>query len=432
MAVSEIKKIEEYMADLQQSRHGHSFAFLAERVESRQEAAHHLYIMPHLNGEDAAAVVLGGTGDAGNNLRAYNGYLKKVQNFARSVEEIKNSNLRLAVAICNYGHYYNEYLARDLWYKKLLFPAEYSKTMAENQRDLPDTLFPQYERDIFNAVILPRIAGRTMKGREQRLSFADAQRRIGKLVLIGHCHGAHVAMKLEHMMGQKMAELGYDNTEIRRIQSQLTLIAYAPEAPLHKSNMRVIAFASAQDTHNPYQTLYDEYLRQKDFGVVYFGYNNCDIMRCTAIDKAGIEGNPPRVMKLQKVDGNWFDEITREKAAAQDLHGPETPDADNLSEHEFLGFTAKDNMSNAAKLMQRFFGNAVKNSLLHAIRQTGNKYQKLPSTDKLLAENKNQRRALCLAKLQHIKQMMMLTYFGNKKKLRAQAAWRQQHTVRLG
>ena len=279
MAVSAIKKIEEYMADLRQSRRGHSFAFLAERAEGRPDAAHHLYVMPHLNGEDAAAVVLGGTGDAGNNLRAYNGYLKKVQNFAYTVPEIKNSNLRLAVAVCDYGRYYDEYLARDLWYKKLLFPAEYAKTTAENQKDLPNTLFPQYERDIFNTVILPRIAGRSLNGKEQRLSFADAQRRIGKLVLIGHCHGAHVAMKLEYMMKQKMAELGYNNQEICHIQSQLTLIAYAPEAPLEQSAMRVIAFASAQDTHNPYQNYYDEYLRHKDFGVVYFGYNNCDIMR---------------------------------------------------------------------------------------------------------------------------------------------------------
>lgn len=107
---------------------------------------------------------------------------------------------------------------------------------------LMDTIKPQYIKQLFDALILPRISEDGKK-----LDKNEAIKRIRNLTIWAHCHGAYVFLSLEELMQQKMAELGYTPSEMRDIQKQLFCVAFAPMMPLDASKSTVLSFASMYD-----------------------------------------------------------------------------------------------------------------------------------------------------------------------------------------
>lgn len=100
----------------------------------------------------------------------------------------------------------------------------------------------QYIDELFHRVMLPRISDNGA-----RLPVATAMERVRKINVVAHCHGAYVAQRLEEKMWQKMRELGYTPSEMKRIQSQMLIVAHAPACPLGKSHSRFISFMSSYD-----------------------------------------------------------------------------------------------------------------------------------------------------------------------------------------
>ena len=62
------------------------------------------------------------------------------------------------------------------------------------QEATADEYNPQYVDGLFEKAILPRIS--SLNGKE-KLSVEEACKRIRKLNIVTHCHGAYVALKLE-------------------------------------------------------------------------------------------------------------------------------------------------------------------------------------------------------------------------------------------
>ena len=100
----------------------------------------------------------------------------------------------------------------------------------------------QYIDELFKKTLLHRISNNG-----KRLSLHDAMQRIRKLNIVAHCHGAYVAQKLTDKAYKKMQELGYSEQEIKKILSQLLIVAHAPAYNPIKQNARFLGFVSAFD-----------------------------------------------------------------------------------------------------------------------------------------------------------------------------------------
>ena len=102
---------------------------------------------------------------------------------------------------------------------------------------------PPYIQEMFDRVLLPRISD----GRGHRLDTDTALRRVRKLNLMAQCHGGHVIRMMEQIMTETMDQMGYSKEEIKQIQSQVLVTAYAPSCKLGDSKFQFISFMSAYD-----------------------------------------------------------------------------------------------------------------------------------------------------------------------------------------
>ena len=132
----------------------------------------------------------------------------------------------------------------------------------------PEISNPEYIDRLFEKTILYRISENG-----QKLPVEEAQRRIRKLNIVAHCHGAYVFLKLEEIMQQKLKDLGYTPKEASDIQKQLLCVAYAPYAPLGVSKSTMISFASAKDTEIWHQNTFHQQIRDlNQKGELNFSY----------------------------------------------------------------------------------------------------------------------------------------------------------------
>lgn len=104
---------------------------------------------------------------------------------------------------------------------------------------------PAYLDKLFDAILLPRITDNTGK----RLPLDLVQRQIRKINLMAHCHGAYVALMLHERLQNKMRDLGYNNLEIKKVLSQLLVVALNPDCPLGTTNSPFITFTSGYDIY---------------------------------------------------------------------------------------------------------------------------------------------------------------------------------------
>lgn len=394
-------------------RQGKSFALLAERVDKSAVAPYCINAAEIVSPEETMVLVLGGAGGRGVHLRGYNGYLKKTDDFIKTHPELSGKNVRVCVAVCYIGRFHNERLAREKLYHEY-WQEQYSlDMMAKEQKE--EILSPCYIKDIFEQAFLPRIS---RNGGKERLPAEQTARNIRRLNIVTHCHGAYVALRLEQMMLQKMAELGYLPAERKKVVRQLMVLNYAPDCPTEMAESRFISIESAADDHNKYQTVLKEYLQMKlpDFGVLRLPERGGNVLMCTKIDKSGIEGNPKKIIVARRIDeGDLFFSAPKPNA------GP-APDNETkekvLGEHEFLGFEKASNMSKGAEELQIFANNILKNAVLNSLCQNDASAKALPTVKTLACDTSKQYAAFSRAYLKGW-QLHTRCVFTNQQKLKS-------------
>ena len=417
--------IKQHIQNLKDERKDLSFAFLAERVPQSAEAPYRFNVAQPVKPDETLVLILGGV-SGHDNIRGHNGYAKQVDEFLKGCSELKEKSFRVCVAVCNTRGGDNADIARNEKFLQYIAPEEYQK-FCESRRgiELQEFINPMYIQDIFNQAVLPRISANNGK---IRLSRAQALRNIRRLNIVTHCHGAYVALCLDSMMQSKMQELGYSAAEQKEIQRQLMVLNYAGDYPRWVSKSHCIDFESAADDHAKFQSTFKEWLqmKHKKFSLCY--QNNW--FMCGQIDKAGIEGNPPRVLVARKIDDDWFEEIsaTHKKAKEDDMKEPE--EEKTLGEHDFLGFKPRANMSKAALKMQKFFGNVLKNAVLNSCEQPDEGFSPLPSTENLLSDTLQDRLEITKAKWNNFKLTQQFVC-RNDNKLQQYIAWHQNYRVRM-
>lgn len=407
-------------------RQGKSFALLAERVDKSAVAPYGINAAEIVSPEETMVLVLGGAGGRGVHLRGYNGYLKKTDDFIKTHPELSGKNVRVCVAVCYIGRFHNERLAREKLYHEY-WQEQYSlDMMAKEQKE--EILSPCYIKDIFEQAFLPRIS---RNGGKERLPAEQAARNIRRLNIVTHCHGAYVALRLEQMMLQKMAELGYLPAERKKVVRQLMVLNYAPDCPARMAESRFITIESAADDHNKYQTVLKEYLQMKlpDFGMLRLPERGGNVLMCTKIDKSGIEGNPKKIIVARRIDEDdvFF---STPKSNAEPVPDNETKEK-VLGEHEFLGFKKASNMSKGAEELQIFANNILKNAVLNSLCQNDASAKALPTVKTLACDTSKQYAAFSRAYLKGW-QLHTQCVFTNQKKLRDFIWYHQTHRVHLG
>lgn len=100
-----------------------------------------------------------------------------------------------------------------------------------------------YLNVLFNQIFLPRISDE--HGR--RLPLETAMQRMRKMNIFAHCYGGYISLMMEDRMHNKMLDLGYTKSEIRKIQSQLLIVALNPSCPLGISKFQFVSFISGYD-----------------------------------------------------------------------------------------------------------------------------------------------------------------------------------------
>lgn len=398
-------EITSHIEEWRKLRHDLSFSFLAERCPASEEAPYRIRAASPVLPEENCVVVLAGTGGKGVFLRGYNSILKQTDNFVKNNIDTTTEPVRVCVAVCDFGKYHLDKTAREGAYYEAWWPQH----LAALKHDIPEacveeTFNPLYIKDIFENTILPRISSKDGK---ERLPFDKARQNIRRLNFVAHCHGAYVATRLEKLMDEKMNLLGYSPEEQLKIKSQLLVLAYNPDCPKYLSKFRFISVESSQDRHNKYQSYLREWLlmKPKDFGVCFIPKLYGQTLMCAQIDKAGIEGNPPR--ELTPLSGDEF---------FKQLHGIKEKDAPKtLNEHEFLGFEPVENMSKGALKLQRFANNILKNAVKNSQRQNDKNFIPLPAIQNLTTDTIRQKYEFARAAITGYKLMQQMAHSDRSK-----------------
>lgn len=377
--------IEDYVRVCRERRHDKSFAFLAERCETSAEAPFRMRVAEKVSLQETLVLVLTGTGGT---LRGYNGMLKKADNFVKKSFPSVGTKARVCVAVCDFGMRHADKLARKALYFEKYWPQHFEELKnGVSEENRPETFDPAYIHDIFETVVLPRLSGDDGK---TRLPQSEALRNIRRLNIVAHCHSGYTVMMLEKLMNAKMTELGYAQQEQKQLKSQLLALCYNPDCPRGYSDLYMVSVESSQNRHNEYNNYVKELLLMspRDFGVCYLTKKWGRTLMCAQVDKAGIEGNPARVLRRVDDDDDWFENIAKKKVLPK------------IGEHDFMGFEPVSNMSRGALRLQGFANNILKNAIDNSLRQGGETFIPLPKIQDLAADTFKQKCAFAKAAIQ--------------------------------
>lgn len=346
-----------------------SHLYVYQRTEKTEDNPFGFVEREQIPADEACVVYLGG--DATEKEKDANGYAKIIKN-----EILAPMNIDIPVYSVRYdfGDGKKSYARQSLFKKHgMIMSSKLRAKIDENSG--PEELNPQYIEDLYHKVIEPKISQDGKK-----IDAEEAMRRLRKVTFVAHCHGGFVAVKLEELMQQKMAELGYSGKEKKQIQQQMTVIAHAPGCPLGVAKSNIISFMSAYDPKIPkplnYFTDYiDKRLRE----------NN---MRYYAEE----DKNQEKIEKYRWFDlkpsflsgkmGNMF--LVKQRFPFMDVG----PAMCNESEHDVVNYQG-NNQLNYGRLLTHFsktiLSNVIKNSL-----QQDEKFTPLPPLEELiLSDDKN-------------------------------------------
>lgn len=403
--------ITEYADNLQKQRGDMSFAFLAERCPTSEDAPYRIKPCSPVLPIENCVMVLAGTGGPGNNFRGYNGILKETDNFVKNNVDLSVSPVRVCVAVCNFGQKHIDKKARQGFYYETFWPqhlAEIKESLPENCKD--ETFNPLYIKDIFEKAVLPRIISEN----GSRLPAGQAVQNIRRLNIVAHCHGAYVASQIEKLMDDKMNELGYHPEEQLKIKSQLLVLAYNPDCPKFVSKFRFISIESSQDRHNEYYDYFREWLLMSPhkFGVCFIPRSSGQTLMCARVD------NGTKQKRLEENNDLFFKPRYDANGKREKL----------LGEHDFLGFEPVENMSKGALKLQKFANNILKNAIKNSQQQTNETFIPLPNIQNLTADNLRQRYEFARAAVIGYKLQKQLL-FEDKRKIDQYANWRRSMPV---
>lgn len=198
-------------------------------------------------------------GDGTTTDKAANGYAKIIKN--EILDEISTETPVYSIKYDFDGH--NKSLARQI--ANIKHRTEVLRSKADIEKTLSkatdEEYNPQYVDELFEKVILPRITLHNGKG---KLSVEEACKRIRKLNIVAHCHGAYTALKLEEKMQAAMKELGYSVQDRKKVQSQMLVIAQAPACALGVSKSQFVSFKSVYDSNTPLKNnFFDKYIESR-------------------------------------------------------------------------------------------------------------------------------------------------------------------------
>lgn len=234
---------------------------LGQRVEKDEQNAVGWRKNAKIAADEVCIAAIGGDGVRCD--KAANGYLGDIFTL------IKENDLQDKVKV--YGVVYDFGDFMDTRQARTQTMHDYHRKVNAPKNIAPDTIDPKYITQIFEQILLPRIA--TEDGKK-RLSAEEAATRVRRLNLVTHCHGAYTALKLEEIMQNKMRELGYSEAERRDIQKQLLIVSYAPYCPLGVSKSTMISFASLRDDevshHNNFDKIITQMNHDNDLPLCYF------------------------------------------------------------------------------------------------------------------------------------------------------------------
>lgn len=227
---------------------------------------------------------------------------------------------------------------------------------------------PKYIEDLFERVLLPRITD--ING--NKLPTDVAQRRIRKLNILAHCHGAYVATMLAEKMQHKMQELGYTKQDIDAIQSQLLVVALAPACPLGKTKTQFISFTSAYD---------DRVLRPKNWVSQYVQENRvCDL---DSVNQS--KNNSVWNLKTGFLDGKNGDVFyAKQRFVLDDIDGEKKI---SWNEHNSAHYESK-NFTDDGRLLADISRNIIVSGIKNSLSQ-GTDFIPLPPIDELILDGKN-------------------------------------------
>ncbi len=215
-----------------------------------------------------------------------------------------------------------------------------------------ETRSPSYIEELFNRAFLYRISDKEGK----RLSEEEACRKMRKLTVVAHCHGAYTFLKLEEKIQKEMKKLGYSLEERDKIQHELLCVAHASIAPLGVSQSTMISFLSARDIVVDQYNFFSDYIHSR-----LFWKDNQKLAK-------GVSYFP-------KERGEFF--LTPKMGGS--LDEGIILNASSI-EHDFYGYDfAKLNLCEEGKLILKFSGNAIINGVLNSLEG-----RKLPSVKNLV------------------------------------------------
>ena len=318
--------------------------------------------------DEVCVLYIGGDGTTTD--KAANGYAKIIKN--EILDEISAEVPVYSITYNFEGH--NKSIARQI--ANIKHRTEVLRSNADIEKTLSkatdEEYNPQYVNELFEKVILPRITLLNGKG---KLSVDEACKRIRKLNIVAHCHGAYTALKLEEKMQAAMKELGYSEQDRKKIQSQMLVIAQAPACPLGVSKSQFISFRSVYDKGIPLKAnFFDTYLNSKKQEEKRRFYAE------KKQNKDGIENNEWFDLKpcfFAKKQGNLF--LIKQKYKWNDDDGPFLI---NDEEHNDVSYSASEQTLDG-KLMAYYAKTILQNGIKNSLKQ-GDEFVPLPPIEDLV------------------------------------------------
>ena len=214
----------------------------------------------------------------------------------------------------------------------------------------------QYIDELFENAILPRISDNGA-----RLPLTVAMERARKINIVAHCHGAYVAQKLEEKMQANMRDLGYTQTEINQILSQVLVVAHAPVIPLGVSKFRIISFTTARDflanRPNNWVKKYVQYKQSHE-------------------KTSGTDWLQPCFLSGR--DGDVF--------IIRNAFNPAKNGRPSIGEHHRARYVALEGQNDIGVFMSFIAGNVLKNGIENSLKKN---FTPLPPTSELVLGKKN-------------------------------------------
>lgn len=323
--------------------------------------------------EDEVCVLYLG-GDGATTDKAANGYAKIIKN--EILDEISTEISVYSIKYNFDGH--EPSIARHI--SNIKHRTEILRSNADIEKTLSkatdEEFNPQYVDELFFKVILPRI---TLHKGQGKLSVDEACKRIRKLNIVAHCHGAYTALKLEEKMQAAMKELGYSEQDSKKIQSQMLVIAQAPFCPLGVSQSEFISFSSAYDGHvNVKGNFFDHYIN-------YRVDEECRRLDAEhSKDKEGIEKYRYFDLKpcfFAKKQGNLF--FIKQKYEWVPVDGPSSAE---VLEHNNVRFNDKTRTKHG-RLMAYYAKTILQNGIKNSLQQDDEFVPLPPIEDLILSGN---------------------------------------------